>query len=108
MAALYQIRCRRCGYAYYPQNIDNRICTFCRKNLDVHSRKERLEIMINSIRDYSNSRKIFPIKDTVIKWIISKFEVNKNTVNSYMKELLDKQIIKIYTDGPYERVKLTQ
>ncbi len=102
----YQIRCKRCGYPYYTENIDRRICVFCRRKTDVRSRKKKLNIMVNSIKDFADSRKVCPNKDRVIKWISAKFEVNKNTVKSYIKELMDEKKVEIFNDGHYDRVKV--
>ena len=106
MVVGYQVRCRRCGYPYYPENVQNRICVFCRRTpLDIPSRKERLEIMTNSIKHYSTTQNIFPVKEKVVRWITSKFDVNRTTANSYIKEMLDLNAIRVLNDGPYERIQ---
>ena len=103
----YSVRCRRCGHPYKPEDISRvRTCIFCRKISEVRSRDKKLDMLVADIRRYFNSSKNFPVKDLVLKWLILKFDVNNETVNSYINELISKKVVEVYNDGFYDRVRV--
>lgn len=102
----YLVRCKRCRIPYKPDNVSRiRTCVFCRKT-DEASRDERLKILVNDIKRFTETQNRMPTNKIVKTWIKLKFGVEDSTVNSYLKELEDLKMITFIEDECITKVKL--
>ena len=101
----YKVRCKRCGIPYIPDNVSRiRTCIFCRKS-QVQKRDDRLRVLMNDIKKFTETQKAMPTSEIVMTWIKLKFDVEESTVKSYLKELEDIGAI-TFVEEDCTRVKL--
>ena len=102
----YMVRCKRCRVPYKPDNVSRiRTCVFCRKS-SIDKRNDRLNVLVNDIKRYTDTQNCLPSSEIVKKWIKLKYEVEDATVNSYLKELEAMKVITFIEDECIKKIKL--
>ena len=102
----YMVRCKRCNIPYIPDNVSRiRTCVFCRKSF-VEDRDERLKILAKDINRFTKTQKRMPSTDIVRTWAKLKFGVCDSTINSYLKEMENKENIVLIEENCKEKIKL--
>ena len=102
----YKVRCKKCKIPYHPDNVSRiRTCVFCRTS-NVEDRSERLKVLVDDIKTYSETQGLLPTKEIVETWIRLKFGVSDSTIYSYLKELEEMGLIAFVQKDNNIRIKL--